>query len=242
MRALFAPLQEELKSLRPYLMEDAIVRIGPGCIWRGKIGAQEILLARCGIGAQPMQRVATFCVEQMHATELLLFGFAGATTPRVGAGDLILGTECVDAASEVRTAPPPPLLAAARHICTEAALRYAEGPIVTATTVVASPHEKAFFGTRYDALAVEMEGAALAATATRLAVPWLHVRAILDTMDTAFPEDLAPIAADGTVAYGRLGKYLCRHPRDVALLAHLYVAAVKAREALTTFVKRWIAR
>lgn len=152
---------------------------------------------------------------------MLCFGSAGALDPRLALGDLVIAQRAVVHHSGVfsgrrfefvgvmgrdgqgrpghrRAFEADPCLATlavttARSLDGQA---YA-GTVVTGDQVIFSTARKRWLRRTFDALAVDMETAAVAQVAEAHQVPWLAIRAISD----AATDDLA-------VDYGRLGFYL----------------------------------
>ncbi|MBI4367157.1 MAG: hypothetical protein HY543_10090 [Deltaproteobacteria bacterium] len=244
MLTFLSPLEEECKTLRAYCEVDATVYLRPSCIWQGRLGPHGIVLARTGIGKAAMRAAATFCIERLGATELVLLGFGGATAPGIHPGDLVIAASVIDgvAGHALGANGVAARAADALRVAHDAHLAAQTGVVVTMPHLIPSSHEKAFLGTKYQADAVDMEGIALAEAAEARGLPWLVVRAIIDTMELPLPAPLAAVHADGTTAYGAVLRHCLREPQVLAHLPRLHAAAVRARERLTGFAKAWIAK
>lgn len=241
MLAILAPLQEELRTLRTYLEADTTVFCRPSTLWHGRIGPHELTLGRTGIGAKAMQHAAHLALQHLRCTQLLCIGFAGTTVPHTHVGDLLVADPVIDAATGRTWTPATADRDKVVALCHEAGLPIHHGPLVTVPQVIHSPHEKAFLGTQHQAIGVDMESSAAVAVAADAGIPWCVIRAIVDPMEAPLPEAIVTVEEDGTVAIPQLLWRLLRHPRSIGALPRMHFAATKAREALTTFVKRWIA-
>ena len=146
-------------------------------------------LRMCGIGPR---RAAALCAEFERGARprgVALLGWAGGLRADLAVGDIVIADRALSAGrSDVN--------------CLALALpgtaRVHRGPVLTADHVVAAPAAKRA-AAACGALAVEMEAYPLAAWAAQHAVPFVHGRVILDTVDDALP------ALDGVLdGYGRL--------------------------------------
>jgi adenosylhomocysteine nucleosidase len=138
---------------------------------------------------------------------VLSAGFSGALHEHFQIGDIILATEVVDAdgtrwpttwPGELTGAWRPPL-----H----------RGRLLAMPQLVAYPDEKRTLGQKHDAVAVDMETAAVARLCSRHAVPFACVRAISDRVDTALSPQLAELLKGGRASPVRVLTALLRRPR-----------------------------
>jgi adenosylhomocysteine nucleosidase len=240
MRAIFASLDLEIKPLRQQLEVDSTLYLHPGRVWHGRLGTQEVCLARAGMGIKAMLSCAQACFRLFHPTEALLIGFGGAATPLLHPGQLVLATQIQHQTLDQTWTPTSAALETGQRVCAELAVTPHLGIAVTSDNVVAAPHDKAFLGTRFDAAVVEMEGAGFAQAATTAEIPWLMVRGIVDSMEDHLPDGLAPFRADGTLSYTRVVRYLMRHPRAIAQMSTLHMTSERARKQLVAFAQAWL--
>lgn len=107
-----------------------------------------------------------------------------------------------------------------------------EGAIFSSQQVVTTRDEKVALAARTGALAVDMESAAIAATAADAGVPFVAVRVIADGPDDALPENVAALVThDGRTRYSGLLPYLAA-PRRLRLLIGLARRSQRARAEL----------
>lgn len=241
MRAIFAPLHEEIKHLHALLEIDTTVYLGPSRLWHGKIGAHEVCLIRAGLGESALGTVARYCFRTFHPTEALLLGFGGGTLPNIHIGDLVVGKELITADEQQRWAAPTEALRHGLAAAAAAELPVREGIVAIHEHPVSSPHEKAFAGTQHGAAAASTEGRGLIEAAMQAQLPWLVVRAIVDPVEVPLPEGFAPLDASGCIGIGPLVHALVKRPSLIGALSSLHMAANRARETLTTFAKSWLA-
>jgi hypothetical protein len=126
------------------------------------------------------RRAAEFChnLDPTSVSTLVLLGWAGGLIPSLPAGSLVC-------ASEALHQDQPPIACQTLvlpNTCT--------APILTVSRALVTPQEK-LSARATGAVAVEMEAYPLAQWAQLHAIPFIHVRVILDAWDDALPQ-IAP--------------------------------------------------
>lgn len=167
------------------------------------------------------------------AEALLSWGMAGGLDPSLAAGTLVVPQEVISPDGTVfTTAPewrqrvtsaiPPP-----RPICS--------GRLLTCAEPLGSPESKSLAFRRTAAVAVDMESSAIAEVAAEVRLPFLAVRAIVDTATDQVPRAaLAALTPEtGALRIGRLLAALARSPTEVRALIRLGGCYRSARRALT---------
>lgn len=221
-------LQTEAETLLP--------RVGQRCGTTVAIGA-SLLLRCCGMGPERATDAARTLLAE-GATALLSYGTAGALSPQLVPGALLLperiayrGTVyAVDASWRQRIAAQlSPLSSShsAPHCAPVAGLLLS---LAQPLTTVADKAE-AFRTT--GAVAVDMESGAVLAVAAQAGVPAMALRSVIDDAATALP----PAAVAGVDLYGRprLGAMLAallRRPGDVVGCMRLGGDLRRARRSL----------
>jgi adenosylhomocysteine nucleosidase len=192
--------------------------------------ADGTLLTVSGIGWSAASEGASRLVGA-GARALISWGVAGGLDPALPAGTLVLPREVISADGarfavdrewhERLTA----VLSATRQVSV--------GTLLTCLEPIGSPLDKAAAFRATDAVAVDMESVAVAGIAARHRLPFLAVRAILDTARDALPRSLlAAAGAQGTRRIGRAALSLLRSPADIAMLLRLIARFHAARQTL----------
>lgn len=158
---------------------------------------------------------------------ILSTGFAGGLQQSLKVGDLIVATEVIDTEGTrwpttwPGELPPgdwqPPL-----H----------RGRLLSVSQLVGSPDEKRALGKRHDALAVEMEAAALAPLCLKHGIPFGCVRAMSDGVATELSPKLVSVLAGGKVSPLRLLLAVLAAPRLLGELRRLARDTRRASEQL----------
>jgi nucleoside phosphorylase len=200
--------------------------------WIGFAGAHRFLVVRTGIGPERV-RMALAGVDAWcrGARWLLSTGCAGALVPGLEPGTVVVATRIVDDRGD----------AAGRASDAQAQVlqRWAQvhgivahcGAFASVARPLLDAAEKRNARNRLGAIAVEMEGAALAAAAAERGVSFLAVRVILDGVDMAVPD-----FGDARDGYG-LAAAMIRHPLGVGRAARLWPAQRTARAELVRFFR-----
>lgn len=190
----------------------------------------------CGIGAEAATLAARALLAE-GAGALVSFGSAGALSPRLSAGDLLL-PESVIAPSGERLACCEPWLRSLGGSLAAAGLAASSGPLLQASRALSRVEQKAACRDHpelADAVAVDMESAAIAAVAEGAGRPFVAVRAVLDSADQVLPEALiAAVDARGRPRPGRLCKAIAMQP---GLLRVLFALA-RARHRCARTLRR----
>lgn len=159
----------------------------------GLLAGCPVVLATCGVGPKAARQWARVLLEEYEPRLVVLTGASGGVGPHVEVGDLVLAESiCLLQGGhvEARFASDARFLAVARDIAATASFRpirrryprVVEARVGTARRVVTDGAWAAKLASEHGILAVEMEGAAIAAACQEYGVPWLAVRAISDVI------------------------------------------------------------
>jgi len=154
-------------------------------------------------------------------TALISWGMAGGLDPALGAGTLLLPREVVSREGALFVTAGKwrqhlsEAVAASQPVC--------DGKLLTSREPLGSAAEKAIAFRQTAAAAVDMESFAIAEVAASLRIPFLAVRAIVDTAADDVPHAVIAAAAAGAIGVplGRLVGALARTPADILPLIRL---------------------
>jgi adenosylhomocysteine nucleosidase len=182
--------------------------------WR----AGQLLVMVTGMGAKAARRAADWALAlPCPPRRLIAAGFAGALQPGVPAGSVVVATEVIDGQGGRWPAPWP-----------TSADAWARGRVLTWPRLVCTAAEKRSLGTAHDAVAVDMESAAVARACAERGVEFGCVRAVSDDVEAALSPALVRLLSGGRVAPGRVALALLRRP---ALGCELFRLARDTRRA-----------
>jgi adenosylhomocysteine nucleosidase len=214
-------------------------------------GRTELVVAT-GWGAEAAAAGARWVAREMRPSAMVAVGYAGGTQPRLKAGTLAIGervAELRDALGSHAPADSPELtsdraLLGLAHSSAQAAkIPVAAGLVGSTPDIVASARRKAALGGATGALCIDLETWHLARAATDANIPFLAVRAVVDTVDDDLPgfvERMAP-GPRPPAAVPAL-RYALVRPSSVRGIIRTGIAAGRARRALAEFVSVFSAR
>lgn len=216
---IVAALAVELRPLGPRMARiQSLATLGDGS-----------LIIASGMGRNAAAAGARRLVEA-GAQALMSWGMAGGLDPTLAAGSIVLPSEVVSPEGEVfatasawreqlRRA-----IGASQPVC--------GGRLLTSRAVISSPADKASAWRRTTAAAVDMESLAVAEIAADKRLPFLAVRAIVDTAADALPRAIIAAAEAGRGEIGRLLGALARAPGELPDFIRLMRRYRAARRAL----------
>ena len=225
--AIVSAMHEELRALLPLLDDRHTVRLAGREFHHGMIHGQPVVLALSGIGKVAATTTAVLLMHAFDARQLVFTGVAGGLAAGVEVGDVVVARQLLQHDMDASPLFPRfevPLtgrsrfdadtaladaLAAAAQLGTGA--RVHQGLIVSGDRFVASAADSdALRALLPDALAVEMEGAAVAQACTDFGRPFAVVRTISDRADddahTDFARFIEEVASAATRAI--IGEWL----------------------------------
>jgi adenosylhomocysteine nucleosidase len=174
-----------------------LIELGEGCgLWlsgMGPLAARQAALALVNAGAGA----------------LAVFGVAGALAPGMHCGTLLCPARVVDEHGHDYLPTPAWRNELCQHLVAAALPVVADGRLLSLASPLLDASSKAAMHARYQAHAVDMESAAVAAVATEQRIPFVVLRAIVDEYDDDIPATLQT----GIDEWGR--------PRPLAMLALL---------------------
>jgi adenosylhomocysteine nucleosidase len=183
------------------------------------------------IRAGDWDRTAALVAAAAAKTDCLVsFGIAGGLSPQLGAGTVIVSGEVVS--ERCRWVAEPQY----RRWVSEFArsIGAVEGPVLGASSILATQMEKrrAWVATR--TLAVDLESEIVARTATVLGIPFIVLRTIADTARRDLPPaSLIPLGPDGQPHVLRVLADVIRRPFQIAGMIGL---ARETRIALSALI------
>ena len=216
--AIMGAMPEEIEPIISKLENLKKTQYAANTYYEGSYKGQELVVAYSKIGKVFATLTATSLIEKFGCDTLLFSGVAGAISPDLEIGDLIIADGLCQHDLDITAFGHPygyvpegevciPTDVGLRNIAKEVAkekdLKLVEGVIATGDQFVANPERKDWIGETFKAHALEMEGASVAVVCSSLEIPFFILRAISDAADMdasfnfdAFLESSAKISAD----------------------------------------------
>ena len=225
--AIVGAMHEEIAALRPCLEGLCTERRAGRDFHFGRLDGHDVILVRCGIGKVAAATTAAVLLDAFDAAALLFTGVAGGLGEGVRVGDIVVATTLLqhdmnaeplfprwevpltgrarfdaDGAWSARLAQASRALATTDTHARAATIH--AGLVVSGDRFVATQAESAALrGALPDALAVEMEGAAVAQVCHDFGRPFGVVRTISDRADDAAHVDFQRFVCDVAAPYSR---------------------------------------
>lgn len=238
--AIFAALQWECAPVLRHMRQVRRERLGDFTLWRSTQDDREIWLMKTGMGMHQAQTAAQAMTDAGSFAVFCSTGCAGALAPDMIPGDLAVATEVIGDPSGQRFATHLDHCERARSAAQRLGLRATAGQVLCsphALTTAMSKRAAAAAGS----IAVEMEGAPIAARAAAAGIPFISVRAILDTADMELPHAGKFIEPrTGTIKPLALASYLLTHPRALPGLMGMQRMRNAAQLSLERFFGAWL--
>jgi adenosylhomocysteine nucleosidase len=217
--AIVAAMREELRALQADLRDIRIERIAGRDFHLGSLHGRPALLALSGIGKVAAATTAALLLDRFDVNALLFTGVAGGLQVGVGVGDVVVADELLQHdldASPIFPRWEVPLTGRSRFPADAAwsdALANAarslgyhthRGLVVSGDRFVSTAAEsRALRAALPDALAVEMEGAAVAQVCHDFARPFAVVRTVSDRADDDAHLDFARFVDEVAAEHAR---------------------------------------
>jgi adenosylhomocysteine nucleosidase len=215
------------REVRPFLRRVQARPLGREC-WDFSLSGRQGVVCLSGIGEAAAARAARERLASLCPAAIFSVGFAGAVTPQLAPGDVVVGTELWryerDTAELTQVAAPPAPVAAQELVerLREAGLPAKAGSLVTAPQIVDKEREiEAVQHLLHPAL--DQETAAVAAQAFSACVPFLGIRAVTDAAGEEIPRFLAEkLDAGVEPGWGQALAWVIADPRRLAILLRLW--------------------
>jgi adenosylhomocysteine nucleosidase len=249
MLAIMGAFGQEIIDLRRQMVIEEVVARRDCRLYRGKFKNRDILLVQTGMGKERAENATQFVLDRYPVTALISLGFAGALTPDLTIGDVVVcstmhcasGFEKEDGRLEAYAADAN-LLALASSGPRDASTSFLLGTGVTVPRLVSSPQRKQELGHEFRAQIVDMESYWIARMASARLVPLITIRSISDTLQHGLQPLDHILAPDGRLLWKRVAPYFLLHPQYLASVFTPFSNMQRAKGNLTAFVSHLVAR
>ncbi len=241
--AVFAALPWECKCVLPALRGVRRGRSGAFKWWEGNAGPFRVRLVQTGIGIERATKATNTVLNEFPCTLVVSTGCAGGLTATLEVGALVIASEIVCGVTGSVFSVAEPVVASFAEATNGSGLKYVIGRQLCVSKPLASVAAKQQAAIRFQALAVDMESAAIMREAASRGIAFASVRAVLDpALKELPPTDGLVDPASGRVRPGSLLRQVIRGgPARWQELHELYNWVQFAQSTLTRFYGRWFA-
>lgn len=221
---IIGALPSEIALLTAQMQNKTVTDLAGLRFFKGMLGGQQTVVVKCGVGKVNAAVCTQALIDRFAVDAVINVGIAGGVSPDLQVLDTVVGTKLIQhdfdltpfgyaksymgSGMSADSSQPTVFKAdeelalsckeAAKAICGDTHACY-DGVIVSGDAFIAGSEKKAALFETYRALAAEMEGAAIAQTATLSGVPFAVIRTISDLADGHAPisyEEIEKYAAD----------------------------------------------
>lgn len=204
--AIMGAMPEEIAPILEKIGEYKRVEYAGNTYYEAKYRGVELVVAYSKIGKVFSTLTAATMIEHFGAKKLLFSGVAGAISPALKVGDLIVATKLAQHDLDISAFGHPfgyvpggsvfietdkEMLQISKEVAKSMGKNVQEGVIATGDQFVANEERKNWIGATFHADALEMEGGSVAVVCNALNIPFFILRAISDAadMDASFSFD-----------------------------------------------------
>jgi len=241
MLTLMAAIGQEFCSLKRSLQAEETFAQGTCRIFNARLGPNPFLLVQSGMGRENAERALNMLLTRQRIGPLLSIGFAGGLADGIDCGHVVLCSSfrCEqDSGEPVYGADSDLLRRAQRAFGSEPAMP--TDRCLTVSRPVAGPALRRHAAQAFEADVADMESYWLARLAARHHIPFLGVRAIIDTECLELSPFDRCVEPDGRMAIAALIPALLRRPWQVSRGVSILRRITRAGEALARSVLRLI--
>jgi adenosylhomocysteine nucleosidase len=236
---IIGAVKEEVASIKRAMTIRETWHTRASSFWAGTFAGREVVLVRSGMGKIRASEAFLHVCERFAPSLILSMGYAGAVTPELKIGDLIVADKILEFTGdrvgadwtikqETRAIPINPF-----PIDKRLEGEFVRGGLLTVDEVICEPERKRALGKLYPVQAVEMETSALAKLAQEMKIPFLSLRSISDTVDCELPDFSSMKNKEGEVSKLKAGWHAITHPDKIISLVELRKKTQKATARLT---------
>lgn len=179
-----------------------------------------------GVGPRNAERATREQMEKSRPHLVISTGVAGSLSRELKIGDVIVANEVIDesSGSHFKCSPPPNT-------------QNPESMIVSVSRMITSADEKKSLWQKFNAVAVDMESAAVARVCVQHNVPFVAIRAISDTAEEVLPPALTGFFDEqGKLRPSKIAAAIVKNPALVKTLRRLQKQTAIAGESLVKFL------
>lgn len=253
MTGIIGAIAEEVNPIKEHMEKIEAARYGAVQTFQGFLGERKVVLAQSGIGKVAAAAATQLLIDRFEVKSIIFSGIAGSLDHSLKVGDIVIATELYEYDVGMLTSEEFTHIGSGTYdeanklkffksykcdsqLIEEAFKTYEKldfsgekprifkGPIVTGNQIIYVKEVKEWLHKNFNALAVEMEGAAVAQVASMHNIPFLVIRSISDTVDS--PQinlsQIAPYADESTfTTLKRALKFLALNPTTIRDLVKL---------------------
>ncbi|MGD9474784.1 MAG: 5'-methylthioadenosine/adenosylhomocysteine nucleosidase [Eubacteriaceae bacterium] len=205
MIGIIAAMESEARDLKASMTDPFKIHHGNMTFIKGKLNKKDVVVVKSGVGKVNAAMCTQILIDLFKAKAIINVGVAGAVSPELSVGDIVISTDSVQYDMDARAFGHPrgeipnmdttffkadaELVKLAAEEAQKLNLTFLKGRVMTADLGVDSVELKEELLKEFDGLCVEMEGAAVGQVAMLNRVPYVIIRSMSDQADGNLAED-----------------------------------------------------
>ena len=199
----------------------------------GMLGDHRVVVAETGVGQTAATQATEDLIRLYQPRWVISAGFAGALTDSLRRGHILMPNTIVDVHTNslnVGFQIDSQVIESTRGLHV--------GSLLTVDELIRSPEEKRDLGSRFDAVACDMETMAVARVCHAEQVRFLSIRVISDGVDDRLPDEVEHLLNQGSLAgkFGAATRAVFKRPGSLKDMWNLRETALRASDRLSQFL------
>ena len=198
---IIAAMKEEMQEIKKIMQEIEEIKIKELIFFRGKINNNNVILVEAGIGKVNAARVTQLMIDKFEIEKIINVGSAGSANNELKIGDIVIGKRLVQHDFDITAFGHPKgfITNIGQYVESDSELiskmeqtilklsqnefKIKIGTIASGDIFCTEPKMKEKIRTKFNADAIEMEGAAIAQVCKLNEIPFIVIRSISDNPD-----------------------------------------------------------
>ena len=198
---IIAAMKEEMQEIKKIMQEIEEIKIKELIFFKGKINNNIIILVEAGIGKVNAARVTQLMIDKFKIEKIINVGSAGSANNELKIGDIVIGKRLVQHDFDITAFGHPKgfITNIGQYVESDSELiskmeqtilklsqnefKIKIGTIASGDIFCTEPKMKEKIRTKFNADAIEMEGAAIAQVCKLNEIPFIVIRSISDNPD-----------------------------------------------------------
>ncbi len=198
---IIAAMKEEMQEIKKIMQEIEEIKIKELIFFKGKINNNNVILVEAGIGKVNAARVTQLMIDKFEIEKIINVGSAGSANNELKIGDIVIGKRLVQHDFDITAFGHPKgfITNIGQYVESDSELiskmeqtisklsqnefKIKIGTIASGDIFCTEPKMKEKIRTKFNADAIEMEGAAIAQVCKLNEIPFIVIRSISDNPD-----------------------------------------------------------
>ena len=198
---IIAAMKEEMQEIKKIMQEIEEIKIRELIFFKGKINNNNVILVEAGIGKVNAARVTQLMIDKFEIQRVINVGSAGSANNELKIGDIVIGKRLVQHDFDITAFGHPKgfITNIGQYVESDSELiskmeqtilklsqnefKIKIGTIASGDIFCTEPKMKEKIRTKFNADAIEMEGAAIAQVCKLNEIPFIVIRSISDNPD-----------------------------------------------------------